>query len=170
MTPFVPRQPYGTENGTNPGLRRRKAAITAALAASPTRNLSLRTELAGNLRGLGDARARLQSHCSAPENAPAEPQNAYESTGNRIRGTALEPKCHFLDGIRLNITRMSFALLYRNLMAPCQIQREGRRRLAEGSAPGAASLIGGTRGNGRATGTDLVCNRSKCVKVRGIDP
>lgn len=48
-------------------------------------------------------------------------QSAYESRGNRIRQDALEGRRHFLGRIRANMKRLSFALLYRNLMAACQI-------------------------------------------------
>jgi hypothetical protein len=54
----------------------------------------------------------------------------YESRGNRIRRTPLGVERHFLACISLNLDRMSFALLYRNLMAACQIwceDRSGRR-------------------------------------------
>ena len=55
-----------------------------------------------------------------------EPKSANESRGNRIRQGALVVACHFLDRIRLNLARLSFALLYRNLMGACQIWCEGR--------------------------------------------
>lgn len=56
----------------------------------------------------------------------AQAQCAYESRGNRIRGGALEAGRHFFAPKGAALYGLMFALLYRNLMAACQIWCEHR--------------------------------------------
>jgi hypothetical protein len=101
-------------------------------------------------------------------------QSAHESRGNRIRETALGARCLFLDPISPNIDRLIFALLYRNLMAACQIWCERRAAVISHATGPQTSAVSDVR---RAVRRSVRLWHGSCVSklecsdlVRGIEP
>lgn len=108
---------------------------------------------------------------TAAKGSAGRDQCAYESRGNRVRLTYLVGFSHFSASMERISVGLIFALLYRNLMAICQIWCEPCPpfgRVAQGRPPREGVWSAMADADGYA-GTLLVSDAAEFEFVRGIE-